>query len=55
MCALEPEFARLAVVMPVFNEDPSRIFEGLRVIYRSLEQTGRLDEFDFRLRMAARS
>jgi membrane glycosyltransferase len=36
-----------AVVMPVFNEDPSRIFEGLRVIYRSLEETGRLEEFDF--------
>jgi membrane glycosyltransferase len=36
-----------AIVMPVFNEDPSRIFEGLRVIYRSLEKTGRLDEFDF--------
>jgi len=36
-----------AIVMPVFNEDPSRIFEGLRVIYRSLEQTGRLDDFDF--------
>lgn len=36
-----------AIVMPVFNEDPSRIFEGLRVIYRSLERTGRLDEFDF--------
>lgn len=39
--------ASTAIVMPVFNEDPSRIFEGLRVIYRSLEQTGRLDEFDF--------
>jgi membrane glycosyltransferase len=36
-----------AIIMPVFNEDPSRIFEGLRVIYRSLERTGRLDEFDF--------
>ncbi len=36
-----------AIVMPCFNEDPSRIFEGLRVIYRSLEQTGRLAEFDF--------
>ncbi len=36
-----------AIVMPVFNEDPSRIFEGLRVIYRSLEQTGRLADFDF--------
>ena len=39
--------ATTAIVMPVFNEDPSRIFEGLRVIYRSLEQTGRLDDFDF--------
>ena len=36
-----------AIVMPVFNEDPSRIFEGLRVIYRSLEKTGRLGDFDF--------
>jgi membrane glycosyltransferase len=36
-----------AIIMPVFNEDPSRIFEGLRVIYRSLEETGRLDDFDF--------
>lgn len=36
-----------AVVMPAFNEDSSRIFEGMRVIYRSLEQTGRLDDFDF--------
>ncbi|HET7535277.1 MAG TPA: glucans biosynthesis glucosyltransferase MdoH, partial [Candidatus Didemnitutus sp.] len=36
-----------AIVMPVFNEDPSRIFEGLRVIYRSLEHTGRLEDFDF--------
>ena len=36
-----------AIVMPVFNEDSSRIFEGLRVIYRSLEHTGRLADFDF--------
>jgi membrane glycosyltransferase len=39
--------ASTAIVMPVFNEDPSRIFEGLRVIYRSLEHTGRLNDFDF--------
>ena len=39
--------ASTAVVMPVCNEDPSRIFEGLRVIYRSLEHTGRLNDFDF--------
>ncbi len=39
--------ASTAIVMPVFNEDPSRVFEGLRVIYRSLEATGRLENFDF--------
>jgi membrane glycosyltransferase len=39
--------ASTAVVMPVFNEDVSRVFEGLRVIYRSLEATGKLEHFDF--------
>jgi membrane glycosyltransferase len=39
--------ASTAIVMPVFNEDPSRVFEGLRVIYRSLELSGRLEHFDF--------
>lgn len=39
--------APTAIVMPVFNEDVSRVFEGLRVIYRSLEATGKLQHFDF--------
>ena len=39
--------ASTAIVMPVFNEDASRVFEGLRVIYRSLQQSGRLENFDF--------
>ena len=39
--------ASTAVVMPVCNEDSSRVFEGLRVIFRSLEETGRLEHFDF--------
>jgi membrane glycosyltransferase len=43
----ELPLASTAVVMPVFNEDASRIFEGLRVIYRSIEHTGRLADFDF--------
>jgi membrane glycosyltransferase len=43
----ELPLASTAIVMPVFNEDPSRVFEGLRVIYRSLELSGRLDNFDF--------
>jgi membrane glycosyltransferase len=42
-----PVDAPTAVVMPIFNEDTSRIMEGLRVIYRSLEATGQLDAFDF--------
>ncbi len=39
--------ATTSIVMPVFNEDVSRVFEGLRVIYRSLEATGKLEHFDF--------
>jgi membrane glycosyltransferase len=39
--------APTAIVMPIFNEDTSRIMEGLRVIYRSLEATGQIGAFDF--------
>lgn len=39
--------ASTAVIMPVFNEDVSRVFEGLRVIYRSLQDTGKIENFDF--------
>jgi membrane glycosyltransferase len=39
--------ASTAVVMPVFNEDVSRVFEGLRVVYRSVQETKRLEHFDF--------
>lgn len=39
--------ASTAVVMPVCNEDVSRVFEGLRVVYRSLQETRRLEHFDF--------
>lgn len=42
-----PVDASTAIVMPIFNEDTSRIMEGLRVIYRSLEATGQLEAFDF--------
>jgi membrane glycosyltransferase len=42
-----PALASTAVVMPVFNEDVSRVFEGLRVIYRSVQETKRLEHFDF--------
>ena len=43
----EVELASTAIVMPVFNEDVSRVFEALRVIYRSVEATKKLEHFDF--------
>ncbi len=39
--------APTAVVMPICNEDPARVFEGVRVIFESLRATGQMDAFDF--------
>ena len=33
--------------MPVFNEDVSHVFEAMRVIFRSVEETKKLEHFDF--------
>jgi len=41
------ERARTAIVMPICNEDVSRVFAGLRATYESLAQTGELVHFDF--------
>ncbi|MCU0734308.1 MAG: glucans biosynthesis glucosyltransferase MdoH [Methylotetracoccus sp.] len=38
---------RTALAMPIYNEDPVRVFAGLRAIYQSLLDTGRADEFEF--------
>lgn len=38
---------RTALLMPTYNEDPSRVSAGLQTIYESLEATGRLGHFDF--------
>jgi membrane glycosyltransferase len=43
----DPALAGTAVIMPVFNEDVSRVFEGLRVIFRSVQETKKLEHFDF--------
>ncbi len=43
----EPITASTAIIMPVFNEDVTRVFEGLRAIYLSLEQTGQSKNYDF--------
>ena len=39
--------ANTAIVVPIYNEDVVRVFEGLRTTYESLEKTGQLERFDF--------
>ncbi len=39
--------ARTAIVMPICNENVSRVFAGLRATYESLSRTGALSHFDF--------
>ena len=39
--------AGTAVIIPVYNENVSRVFEGLRVIYRSVQEARALEHFDF--------
>ena len=36
-----------AIVMPIYNEDTNRVFQGLRSMYQSLAETGRGASFDF--------
>ena len=37
---------KTVVVMPIYNEDPVRVFSGLRAIYQSLIDTGRSEDFE---------
>src|SRR5471032_1581349 len=39
--------ASTAIVMPIFNEDVSRVFEGLRVVFKSVQAIEGADNFDF--------
>ncbi len=39
--------ASTAIVMPIYNEDVSRVFEGLRVVFKSVQRTQGADHFDF--------
>lgn len=39
--------ARTALVMPICNEDVTRVFAGLRATFESVKTTGDLDRFDF--------
>ena len=38
---------RIAVVMPICNEEVNRVMEGMRAIYESVAATGKLPECDF--------
>lgn len=42
-----PLSASTAIIIPVYNEDVTRVWEGLRVTFESLKKTGRLENFDF--------
>ncbi|MGH7980023.1 MAG: glycosyltransferase, partial [Limisphaerales bacterium] len=39
--------ASTAIIFPIFNENVTRVCEGLRAIYESLQRTGCLEHFDF--------
>ncbi len=41
------ELPATAIAVPIFNEDVSRVYEGIRAIYLSLARTGSLSRFDF--------
>ncbi|HEX4122252.1 MAG TPA: glucans biosynthesis glucosyltransferase MdoH [Verrucomicrobiae bacterium] len=41
------EWPRTAVVVPIYNEDPVRVFAGIKATYEDLEATGLLPFFDF--------
>jgi membrane glycosyltransferase len=36
-----------AIIFPIFNENVTRVYEGLRTIFESLQKTGELEHFDF--------
>jgi membrane glycosyltransferase len=42
-----PMTANTAIIIPVYNEDVSRVWEGLRATYLSLKKTGQLEHYDF--------
>jgi membrane glycosyltransferase len=41
--------AATAIVVPVYNEDVARVSAGIANMWRSLEQTGQIEHFDFYL------
>lgn len=45
--AAAPPASATAIVMPIYNEDVTRVFEGLRAMFTSLRETGCLQSYDF--------
>jgi len=45
----EQPLAATAIVVPVYNEDVARVSAGIANMWRSLEQTGQIEHFDFYL------
>jgi membrane glycosyltransferase len=43
----QPPLASTAILFPIFNEDVSRVFEGVRIIFQSVQAAGGLEHFDF--------
>lgn len=43
----EPLDQRTAILMPTYNEDPLRVLAAIEKIYRGLEATGALGQFEF--------
>lgn len=41
-----PVDVRIAILMPIYSEDPDRVFAGVRAMWRSLEKTGKAGTFD---------
>lgn len=39
--------ARVAVIMPIYNEEVARTIAGLQACYRSVQRTGKLEHFSF--------
>ena len=45
--SVEDQPGSVAIVLPVYNEDPARVFAGLKSMYVSLQRTDSADNFDF--------
>ena len=43
----EETLPAVAIAMPVYNEDTSRVMAGLKAMYLALEKTGKGESFDF--------